>query len=46
MSVWKWFGLGGDGEDQFDSLAETEAALTELDPKQRRYVACFAYILT
>jgi len=46
MSVWKWFGLGRDADDQFDSLAETEAALTELDPKRRRYVACFAYILT
>jgi uncharacterized tellurite resistance protein B-like protein len=47
MSLWKWFGFGGETEDkEFDSLAEAEAALTGLDAKRRRYVACFAYILT
>jgi uncharacterized tellurite resistance protein B-like protein len=47
VSVWKWLGLGGGApRDDFDSLAESEAALPGLDATRRRYVACFAYILT
>jgi uncharacterized tellurite resistance protein B-like protein len=47
MSLWKWLGFERDATDQeFDSLAELETALTGLDAKTRRYVACFAYILT
>jgi uncharacterized tellurite resistance protein B-like protein len=47
MSIWKWLGFERDATDQeFDSLAELESALTGLDAKTRRYVACFAYILT
>jgi uncharacterized tellurite resistance protein B-like protein len=47
MTLWKWLGFEREATDQeFDSLAELEAALTGLDGKTRRYVACFAYILT
>lgn len=47
MSLWKWLGFEASARDaEFDSLAEAEAALARLDPKKRRYVACFAYILT
>jgi len=47
MTLWKWLGFERDATDQeFDSLAELETALTGLDPRTRRYVACFAYILT
>jgi uncharacterized tellurite resistance protein B-like protein len=47
MSWWKWLGFertAADGE--FDSLGEAESMLTGLDARKRRYVACFAYILT
>jgi uncharacterized tellurite resistance protein B-like protein len=47
MSLWKWLGFERDATDEeFDSLAELEATLMGLDAKTRRYVACFAYILT
>jgi uncharacterized tellurite resistance protein B-like protein len=47
MSLWKWLGLERAAADQdFDSLSEAEGALTGLDAERRRYVACFAYILT
>jgi uncharacterized tellurite resistance protein B-like protein len=47
MSLWKWLGLdGAGGGPEFDSLQEIESALGELTPARRRYVACFAYILT
>lgn len=47
MALWKWLGLTRDpGGPEFDSLEEIEAALAGLDPARRRYVACFAYILT
>jgi uncharacterized tellurite resistance protein B-like protein len=47
MSLWKWLGLeGSTGGPEFDSLQEIESALAELTPARRRYVACFAYILT
>lgn len=48
MSLWKWLGLegAGAGDQEFDSLTEAEKILTGLDAKRRRYVACFAYILT
>jgi uncharacterized tellurite resistance protein B-like protein len=47
MSLWQWLGLrGGAGGPEFDSLQEIETALAELTPARRRYVACFAYILT
>jgi uncharacterized tellurite resistance protein B-like protein len=47
MSLWKWLGLdAGSGGPEFDSLQEIESALAELTPARRRYVACFAYILT
>jgi uncharacterized tellurite resistance protein B-like protein len=47
MSLWKWLGLErGAADQEFDSLAEAEATLVGLDQKRRRYVACFAYILT
>jgi len=40
----KWFGLEED-EGAVDSVGEIERALTELDPREARFVACFAYIL-
>jgi uncharacterized tellurite resistance protein B-like protein len=47
MSLWKWLGFERDAPDEeFDSLAEAETALSGLDAQTRRYVACFAYILT
>jgi uncharacterized tellurite resistance protein B-like protein len=47
MSIWTRLGLGRNSDGpEFDSLEEIEAALTGLDPARRRYVACFAYILT
>ena len=47
MSLWKWLGLdGGANAPEFDSLQEIESALPGLTPPRRRYVACFAYILT
>lgn len=46
MSLWKWLGFDAGGDVEFDSLAEAEATLAGLELKKRRYVACFAYILT
>lgn len=45
VSLLKWFGLADDGPAPVDSVAEIERALTELDPADARYLACFAYIL-
>jgi uncharacterized tellurite resistance protein B-like protein len=41
----KWFGLAEEAEPSVDSVGEIEKALTELDPREARYVACFAYVL-
>jgi uncharacterized tellurite resistance protein B-like protein len=41
----KWFGLEEDPGAPVDSLGEIERALTELEPREARHVACFAYIL-
>jgi uncharacterized tellurite resistance protein B-like protein len=47
VSLWKWFGLADDDPTHapVDSLGEIERALTEMDPADARYLACFAYIL-
>ena len=45
MSFMKWFGLEDDASAPVDSLGEIERALTELDPREARHVACFAYVL-
>jgi uncharacterized tellurite resistance protein B-like protein len=47
MSIWKWLGLPGaaDAADD-DGLAEIEKALSSKEPREARYIACFAYILT
>ena len=45
MSLLKWFGLAEEPDVPVDSLGEIERALTELDPTEARYLACFAYIL-
>ena len=46
MSLLKWFGLADEEVDApVDSLGEIERALTELDAREARYLACFAYIL-
>jgi uncharacterized tellurite resistance protein B-like protein len=46
MSLLKWFGLEDDDDDKTaDSVGEIERALTELDSREARYLACFAYIL-
>ena len=46
MSLLKWFGLADDADTApHDSVGEIERALTELDPREARYLACFAYIL-
>ena len=45
MSLLKWLGLADDDAASVDSLGEIERALTELEPKEARYLACFAYIL-
>jgi len=45
VSLLKWLGLAEEDETQVDSLGEIERALTELDPREARYLACFAYIL-
>jgi uncharacterized tellurite resistance protein B-like protein len=46
VSLLKWFGLVDDAATAgVDSLGEIERALTELDPAEARYLACFAYIL-
>ena len=43
----RWFGLADDSPSPppVDSLGEIERALTELQPADARYLACFAYIL-
>lgn len=47
MAFWKWLGFERNaGGPVFDSLEEIEGALHGLDRARRRYVACFAYILT
>jgi uncharacterized tellurite resistance protein B-like protein len=47
MSLWKWLGLDREGAaPEFDSLEAIERALPGVDRSRRRYVACFAYILT
>jgi len=45
VSLLKWLGLAEEDETQVDSLGEIERALTDLDPREARYLACFAYIL-
>jgi uncharacterized tellurite resistance protein B-like protein len=45
VSLLKWFGLAEEAGAPVDSLGEIERALTELDPRDARYLACFAYIL-
>ena len=46
MSLLKWFGLADAADTApHDSVGEIERALTELDPREARYLACFAYIL-
>ena len=45
MSILKWLGLSDDAASTVDSVAEIERALTELDPADARYLACFAFIL-
>jgi uncharacterized tellurite resistance protein B-like protein len=45
VSLLKWLGLVENDEMPVDSLGEIERALTELDPREARYLACFAYIL-
>jgi uncharacterized tellurite resistance protein B-like protein len=47
MSLLKWLGLDrAPNTQEFDSLTEAETMLAGLDAARRRYVACFAYILT
>jgi uncharacterized tellurite resistance protein B-like protein len=47
MSLWKWLGMDGSGgKPEFDSLDSLESALEGVERGRRRYVACFAYILT
>jgi len=45
VSLLKWLGLAEETETPVDSLGEIERALTELDPRDARYLASFAYIL-
>ena len=45
MSLFKWLGLASESSPEVDSLAEIERALTQLEPRDARYLACFAYIL-
>jgi uncharacterized tellurite resistance protein B-like protein len=45
VSLLKWLGLDGGASAPVDSVGEIERALTEMDPAEARYVACFAYIL-
>ena len=45
--MWKWLGLErAPRAQEFDSLTEAETILTGFDAAKRRYIACFAYILT
>jgi uncharacterized tellurite resistance protein B-like protein len=45
VSLLKWLGLESEASSRVDSVAEIERALTEMDPADARYLACFAYIL-
>jgi len=45
VSLLKWLGLSEEESAPVDSVAEIERALTELEPADARYLACFAYIL-
>jgi uncharacterized tellurite resistance protein B-like protein len=46
VSLLKWFGLADDDDgESADSVGEIERALTELEPREARYLACFAFIL-
>ena len=45
MSLLKWLGLENEASARVDSVAEIERTLTEMDPADARYLACFAYIL-
>lgn len=46
VSFFKWLGLSDSSSHaSVDSLREIEKALTDLDPAEARYLACFAYIL-
>ena len=46
VSLLRFFGLADEGEaPRVDSLGEIERALSDLEPKNARYLACFAYIL-
>src|SRR5919109_2074576 len=47
VSLLRFFGLAeGEGEAwRVDSLGAIERALSELEPGEARYLACFAYIL-
>ena len=45
MSLLRFFGLVDNDDPKVDSLGEIERALSELDPRTARYLACFAYIL-
>ena len=52
MSLWKMFGIKNQKHSESLGSVETEtvqkitATLKELNPKQARFIACFAYILT
>ena len=48
MSILSWLGIADDEEagTSVDSVGEIEKALSNLDPRQARYLACFAYILS
>ena len=45
MSLLKWLGLADEASPTVDSVGEIERPLTEMDPSDARYLACFAYIL-
>ncbi|HEY7499573.1 MAG TPA: TerB family tellurite resistance protein [Vicinamibacterales bacterium] len=45
MSLLKFFGLTDDQGANVDSLGEIERVLAEIEPRDARYLACFAYIL-
>jgi uncharacterized tellurite resistance protein B-like protein len=47
VSLRRWLGLSGpdDPEPAVTGLDEIEGALTDLEPRRARFVACFAYIL-
>jgi uncharacterized tellurite resistance protein B-like protein len=46
VSILKWLGLAENEQAPgLDGLGEIERALTEMEPGDARYLACFAYIL-